>query len=350
MRILIDLGHPAHVHLFRNAIQEWRERGHEVSLAARDKDIVTALLDQLGHEYCVASRARKGTAGLFLELLEHDWHVFALARKKRSQLLLGTSVSITHAAKLLRARSIVFSEDDPDVARAFARLAYPLADRIVTPRCVRGNYGPKHVVYDSYHELAYLHPNRFTPDPHVREELNLGEDEPFFIVRFVSFGAAHDVGEAGIEPATQRELLQLLAKYGRVFVSAEGPLPRSCESLRFPIGPERMHHALYFASLLVGESGTMAAEAAVLGTPAIRCTSLAGRCSILQELENEYGLTYAFSPNDGKRMQEKLLSILEDEANPMVWKRRRERLLEDKHDLTSWMVEFVEREGGRCRG
>jgi predicted glycosyltransferase len=29
MKVLIDIGHPAHVHFFRNAIRELEGRGHE---------------------------------------------------------------------------------------------------------------------------------------------------------------------------------------------------------------------------------------------------------------------------------------------------------------------------------
>ena len=36
------------------------------------------------------------------------------------------------------------------------------------------------------------------------------------------------------------------------------------------IDPSDMHHALAFASLYIGDTQTMAAEAAVLGTPSIR--------------------------------------------------------------------------------
>ncbi len=39
MKILIDMGHPAHVHSFRNAIRELEKRGHSVKVTARDKDV-----------------------------------------------------------------------------------------------------------------------------------------------------------------------------------------------------------------------------------------------------------------------------------------------------------------------
>ncbi len=39
MRILVDIGHPAHVHFFKNFIWEMEKRGHEFIVTARDKDV-----------------------------------------------------------------------------------------------------------------------------------------------------------------------------------------------------------------------------------------------------------------------------------------------------------------------
>ncbi len=345
MRILIDLGHPAHIHLFRHAIEEWKEREHEVILVVRDKDIVTDLMDVIGWEYTIGSRARTGRFGLFLELIEHDWRVLSVARKHRVSVMLGTSVSIAHASKLTSARSVVFNEDDSDVARVFAKLAYPFADAIVTPRGVRVSYRRKHVMHDSYHELAYLHPERFAPDPHIRAELGLDADEPFFILRFVSFDAAHDWGEGGIATELRKELVQALSARGRVFVSAEGEAPDWVHPYLFPLSHLKMHDALHGAMMFVGESQTMAVEAAVLGTPSIRCNTFVGRCSVLEELEHTYGLTYGFRPENFEAMMGKIEGILDDEETPRAWELRRQTLLSEKTDLTAWMVDWVEQLG-----
>jgi hypothetical protein len=41
LKILIDIGHPAHVHFFRNAIRVLEGRGHDVKVTARDKGMAT---------------------------------------------------------------------------------------------------------------------------------------------------------------------------------------------------------------------------------------------------------------------------------------------------------------------
>ncbi|MDO9537119.1 MAG: hypothetical protein Q7J68_02245 [Thermoplasmata archaeon] len=48
MKVLFDMGHPAHVHLlqpgwlFKNTIWELEKQGHAVKVTARDKDVTNA--------------------------------------------------------------------------------------------------------------------------------------------------------------------------------------------------------------------------------------------------------------------------------------------------------------------
>jgi predicted glycosyltransferase len=40
VRLLFDIGHPAHVHYFRNLVSLLEEGGHEVLVTSREKDIL----------------------------------------------------------------------------------------------------------------------------------------------------------------------------------------------------------------------------------------------------------------------------------------------------------------------
>ena len=51
MRMLVSIGHPAHVHLFKNLIWALEKHGHEIKIAARDKEIVLYLLDCYDFDY-----------------------------------------------------------------------------------------------------------------------------------------------------------------------------------------------------------------------------------------------------------------------------------------------------------
>ena len=118
MNILIDVGHPGHVLLFRNAARIWIGRGHKVIYAARDRKLVPELIEAYGFEYRIVSRARKSQLGLFCELIEHDWNLLKLVVDFRADILIGTSISITHVAKIHPSRSIIFNEDDIDYLKS----------------------------------------------------------------------------------------------------------------------------------------------------------------------------------------------------------------------------------------
>ena len=350
MNILVDIGHPAHVHLFRNPALRWAERGHRVLLAIRDRDIVAELCRAYGLLYEVASRPRPSFIGRAVELLVHDARLLRMARRFDADLLLGTSVSAAHVSRLTRARSIVFEEDDADVIRLFAWLAYPFAHTIVIPDCLRDRRTRKHVVYPGYHELAYLHPNHFTPDASVLTELGVDEAEPFFILRHVALQAFHDVGQAGLSRSAIEELIDLLRPRGRVFLSAEAGLPDPWRDLRIPIPAQRMHDAMAFAAMVVSDSQTMTAEAAVLGTPAVRCNTFVGRISYLEELEHRYGLTFGLLPGNEGAVTAKIRELLAMPDLRQEWQRRRAKMLEEKIDVAEWITELAERVAGQGSG
>ena len=44
MKILIYLGHPAHFHLYKFVIANWRANGHNVLILIKKKDILEDLL------------------------------------------------------------------------------------------------------------------------------------------------------------------------------------------------------------------------------------------------------------------------------------------------------------------
>jgi uncharacterized protein len=342
LRILVDIGHPAHVHLFRNAMRILEKNGHSVVITIRDKDITAKLLDLYGFPYTVASVARKGTLGLAYELFEHDWGVLKVAKRHRSQILMGTSVAVAHAAPLIGAKSIVFGEDDASVAPTFVRLTYPFAHAIVTPTCLNEDHGKRHIKYNGYQKLAYLHPKYFSPNPEVLSKLGVAPGEPYFIMRFVSLQAAHDKGEAGLSLEARKILTDRLSQYGRIFITSETPLPAELEPYRYKISPDSMLDAIAFAKMLVSDSQTMTAEAAILGVPSVRCNSFVGRISYLEEMEHKYALTYGFKPDQQEAMFSKVDELLTQSNLSQIWQERRNSMLAEKIDVTAWMVNMIE--------
>jgi predicted glycosyltransferase len=343
MRILLDVNHPAHVHLFKNLAWDLKKMDHEVLWVARTRDVVQNLLDYYGFSYKMLTKAQKGIIGLGVELLERDVKLFKVAKDFQPDIMMGTSVCITHVGKLRNIPSFYWGEDNQDIKK-LSKIAYPFADVICTPDCFEQSFGEKHVKYPSYHELAYLHPGRFIPNPDVLEKLKITKTDSYFILRFVSFKASHDIRESGISLGMGYELIEFLSKYGKVFVNSEIELPEYIEKYRVNIAPYELHDVLSYATMCIGDSQTVVAEAAVLGTPSIRCNTYVGhpdKVPYLDELEERYGLVYNYRPEDRKKMFDKITKLLKMSDLKRKWGRKRAIMIRDKVDLTKWMIDFV---------
>ena len=336
---MIDIGHPAHVHLFKNSIQILKNKGHNIMVTSRDKDVTIDLLNNYNIEHTVLTRMRGGKIGLMMEWFIRDLKLFIVAKRFKPDILIGmTNPSVAHVSRILGKKAIIFN--DTEHATFAQAITHPFADVICTPSCFNKDIGRKQVRYNGYHELAYLHPNYFTPNPAVLDEIGLTEDDTFIILRFVSWNASHDGGHSGIQ--NKVELVQKLEKYGRVLITSEGNLGDGLKKYKIKVSPEKMHDLLYYASLYVGEGATMAAECAVLGTHAIYTNTL--RLGYTDEEEEKYDMVYNFSDEKtmGQKAFDKALELMENDNLRRDGKLKREKLLKDKIDVTAFMVELIE--------
>ncbi|WP_225420004.1 DUF354 domain-containing protein [Methanohalophilus profundi] len=292
MRIIVDIAHPAHVHFFKNFIWEMEKRGNEVIITAGDKEVTLKLLDNYGFKYHFTCKRTTGYKLMF-EIVKRDLQMLKFVKKYNPDIVMGIASTISaHVSRVTDAKSIVFT--DTEHTKLADMITYPFSDLIVTPSCYSKDLGKKQIRYNGYHELAYLHPNYFTPDPAVLEELGLEEGDPFIILRFVSWEASHDIGHHGIQ--NKIEFVKELEKYGRVLITSEGDLGPEFEKYKIKVSPEKLHDMLYYATLYIGEGATTASECAILGTHAIYVNTL--RLGYTDEQEEKYGLVYNFSnPN-----------------------------------------------------
>jgi predicted glycosyltransferase len=342
MRVLFDIVHPAHVHFFKHMLRGLAQRGHQTSIVAREKDVTTALLDRLGFSYETVGRSgKKSLFGMAGELVRRDLALAKVARRFRPDVIVTRNPAGAQAGRLLGIPA-VFDTDDGKAAGIHFWSAAPFAHVITTPDCSDEDYGHRHVKYPGYKQTAYLHPNHFTPDRNVLEALGVSPGERYFIVRFVAMVASHDIGEGGLPPAAKRELIDKLRARGRVFLSSEDELPDDLAPLKFPLPPDRLHDALAFADLLIGDSQTVAAEAAVLGTPSLRVSSWTGRLAYLTELEQRYGLTFAYQPKQATELLAHVDRWLNAPSLRATLAPQHQRLLADKVDTAQWFIDFLE--------
>lgn len=344
MNYLVYLGHPAHFHLFKHAISELKRGGHDVRILIRKKDVLEELLQASGWQYSniLPTRRGDGWAAIFRSVLSREIQLWHAVRRRRPLLMIGTSAEIAHIGRIMGIASLVVNEDDADVVPWFSHLAYPFASHILAPvSCRSGRWEQKTIFYNGYHELAYLHPNHFAPAESVRYQLASNGD-PYFILRFAQLTAHHDAGKRGIDAGVARELIQRLTPCGRIYITSERPLEAEFERYRIRLEPQHMHHALYYAKMYIGDSQTMAAEAAVLGTPSLRFNDFVGRIGYLEELEHRYGLTQGIPTAEPQRLYGVVEEWLAKADLKAEWQRRRQAMLAEKIDVAAFMTWFIE--------
>lgn len=344
MTVCFTIQRPPHVHFFRNAISTLESAGIETHVFVRASEITTTLLDAYNLDYAVLADSPSGSiVTLASAQLRFEAQLIRRLRDIQPDVVTGIGgVSAAHGATAVGARSIVFT--DTEHARLSNALMRPFADLIVTPSCFHTDYGSGHIRYPGYHELAYLHPDRFDPDPEVLERSDIDPDRPLAVVRLGAWDAAHDIGAKGInDPIDVVRTLEAAGAQVRVTAENGGSEALAERSLDLP--PDSFHDVLAQATFYLGEGATTAAECAILGTPAVYINSL--RMGYTDELEARYGLLYNCQGSHRRQNALRIATKLLDGGDLERFDRRRERLLQDKVDTTDVILRVLESGGDR---
>jgi predicted glycosyltransferase len=344
MRILFYLGHPAHFHLFKNVIVSLSKNGHKIDILIKKKDILEDLLIRSKIPYLnILPEGRSDSkSGLAIGVLKRDWRLFKFCIKNRPDILVGTSTEIGHIGTLLRIPSMNVNEDDADAVPLYSKISYPWSTYIISPSvCNNGRWEKKSIKYEGYHELAYLHPDHFIPSMDVAAKY-VQVDKPYFLMRFAKLKAHHDKGVKGISDEFALEIIDTLKSSGNIYITSERELESQFEQYRLNIDPLDIHHVMAFASLYIGDSQTMAAEAGVLGVPFIRYNDFVGRLGYLDELENKYKLGFGIKASEPERLLSTIHELLRASGLKNEWNKRRERMLRDKIDLSEFLTCVIE--------
>ena len=336
MRILVDITHPAHVHFFRNAISLWRQHGHDIAVTARQKDITIDLLNEYGIPFTTLSSIGNHKLSLFKELVVRDFNLYRFCRKFRPDVLTAIGgVFAAHVGFAVRKPVVVW--DDTEHAGISHKLTFPFAASIQTPSCYLKILGDKQVFYAGCHELAYLHPNRFSPDRQVVRSLGVDPDEKYAVIRLVSWQAHHDVGQSGFEKKSITDFIETISKYARPYITSEIKLPDALEKYKLKIPFNKIHHVMAFASLCITEGATMASESAILGVPGVYINTL--KLGYI-DMHEKYGLVKQTIDTD--QALKKCIDFLDDKDIKEKCINARQKFLSEKIDVTQYIVATVE--------
>lgn len=343
MKIVVDINHPAHVHFFKNFIWKIGEKGHDVMITASEKDVAMQLMEYYGFKYVNLGSYGTSLINKVINIPVLDYRMYKEVKRLNPDIFMGVgSIRAAHVSQLLRKPCINF--EDSEHAAEQHILFTPFTDAIFTSLSYKKEISKKQIRYNGYHELTYLHPNYFKPNPAVLNEIGLNEFDNFVILRFVSWNASHDVGHRGI--GDKIGLIQELEKYGHVFITSEGTLEKALQKYQLQISPDKMHDMLYYASLYIGEGGTMASEAAVLGTHAILISTLAKYCGVFYD-QSKYDLLWFF--DDEKAAWHKAINLLKTTNLRELGKEKRKRLINDKIDVTKLIIWLIENYPGSLK-
>lgn len=344
MNILIDIGHPGHVHLLHGVAEELKQHGHNLFYSVRNIPIAKRLMEHYGMmPYLDLGNKKDSLLGKVQTILHQDFLIAQFVRKNHIDIGLSSGLVLSHVSKLSHMKSYVFDDDDDIVEPLSVKFEHPMSDIVFTPDCIQRK--TKHAVYYAgTHELAYLHPKRFSPDPSVLQHAGIQEGERFFIMRFVALKGHHDIGQAGLTLVQKRMLVNLLAKHGRVIITSERAIEPEFEAYRLPVPPEEIHSLMAYSAMFLGDSQTMTSEAAVLGVPALKCNTFAGRLSVPNMLEKKYSLCYAYQPTQFNEMYHHIEQLLTQDPGQLKseWQSRRQRMLYEMIDPTEFFVNYIE--------
>jgi uncharacterized protein len=314
-------------------------KGHTFFVSARKRSIIFYLLDIYKITYFNRGSGRDGIIGKLFYMLSADLKLIRKGLRFKPDIFISFASPYAAQASWISGKPHIVL-DDTEHAR-FGHLFYkPFSEIFLNPSCFQKDFGKKQILFNSYSELFYLHPDKMTTNPEILNLLQIKENEKFVLLRFISWKANHDIGQTGLDLSTKKELVRLLTGNGyRVFISSEGdnsdPL---FDKYMLKISPELIHSVMSKATLLVTEGATMASECAMLGIPAIYVNSL--DAGTLREQEDRYQLIHGFRSANG--VLEKVTELINTPNLKEIYQLRRKKMLSEKIDVTAFLVWFIE--------
>jgi len=336
MKILIDIGHPAHVHYYKNFIKIMKNKGHEFFITARDRKFVIDLLEHENIKYIIRGKGAVILIGKIFYAVKASLSILWHSLKFKPDLFLSHCSVYAALVAFIMGKPCVFTGDTD--SNTTHKYFMPYISAFLSPSCFQYNYGKKQIFFNSFMELMYLHHNYFAPNANVIKNIFPNNKKKNVLLRFVSWNAHHDKGLSGISMEIRKELIKKLEPYSNIFVLSENELDDFFKKYTLHIDPYLMHDFLASIDFLLSESATMSSECAVLGTPSIYYDAK-GRC-YTKEQEVVYNLVWNFKDTDG--LVKRALELVKTNNLREAVKPNHDRLLNDKIDPTAFLVWFIE--------
>lgn len=344
MKIIFTINTPAQLHFFKNVILILKNHGVDILLVLRKYQDTLTLADEMGLEYYIFSTDTKNKFGKFFSFPKDIKKLFNIYKTFKPDFILGSIFYDSFPARLLKIPLIAFLDSCVlDKISFFInfKMLIRFPNVILSPDTIENSFGANHLKIKSYKELAYLQPNYYKSNRKIKDLLNIEGDQEYILLRFNAFDAVHDFNIGGFKDEDKIQLVYKLEKYAKVFISSETGVPKEIKDRVLNIPKNRIHDVIYYAKLLIADTGTMVTEAACLGTPAIMFHPNVKKMGNFIELEQKYRLIFGFE-RDPNLVINKAVELLLRPNLEQEWQDKRKNLLREKVDITAFMVWFIE--------
>jgi predicted glycosyltransferase len=234
---------------------------------------------------------------------------------------------------------------DTEIATTNLKYSAWRINALLLPHCFYRDLPYKNIIrYHGYKELAYLHPDVFTPDKTVLEILGVKKGTKLVLMRFSALKAVHDIGLSSEAEAGMDRILEFIHKIekeyqAKVFISVtERSLDDRFRRYELSISPVLYTHLLSYCTLYFGEGTTTASEAGILGIPWINVQKTSR--GYLIDQEEKYGLGYRYENLESAI--EKAEELLSDDAVLERWNAKKQKIFSDKINVSEFFSWFIQ--------
>ncbi|AIY90185.1 DUF354 domain-containing protein [Geoglobus acetivorans] len=278
--IWIDLQHPADVIFFYPLIRQL-EDSHSLYITSRRRDETIKLIDSFGINAFPVLRDYSDPVRKSLAVLFRTVQLYTRIPSFRVALCLELPVAVA-VSYLRKKNSILFLDNDfkllskKTISQELEIKVKKLATRIVIPKVTYSTFvqeydAGKLVCYNGYKE--HLAISGYTPDADFPEKIPFGDN--YVVIRSEAFSAMY------VRPHKESlvpNLVRALTKENIPVLFIPRDEDNTYEIMKYAYSKELIHipkrplnglDLAYFAKAVLTGSGTMAREAAVLGTPAV---------------------------------------------------------------------------------
>lgn len=269
MKIIIGISHFPHWNFFKNAAILLNKK-YDIKFFIFPRGNLMKIVENENKKipYFYIGYQGETLYSKILEYLKLDFKLFLYLRKNPYDLSVGVGdLGLAHVSKILSKPYINFV-DDIDTVDLMAHLPFSKKTFIPSSIEIKGRNIYK---YNGFKELAYLHPNYFSPDKVVLDEYKI-ENLNYIFMRIVETSTINYRHLNNITEDLIKVIRELTHGGFKIVLSLENKglkdmLKNYCIILEEPVSD--IHSLMYYADLTISTGDSMARESCLLGTPAI---------------------------------------------------------------------------------